>query len=773
MTIDFGLLARLLAGLALFQGLCWLLARGLGVRLERHAWHVMLLGVLLPLLFLSPWLDRSRLFGPSDVLAVAVPGAPVLPRSARHDLLNDPVFQFLPWELEVRHAFHERRLPLWSDALDGGSSPWSNPTAAVLSPFAMAARAFPIQHHLLAVLAFALLVGFEGTWVLGRAVGLSRPARLLAAAGFCLGGGMMSWALFPQTATAAWVPWLAAVAVRLFRRGADRRTIATAALLTAALILSGHPEVAAIGGLFAALCGLALRSRRSRRRGAFARAFGAAALAGCLGLGLTAPLVLPFLALLPQSARAEETLLRPAVQSTWFGTGLAGFLLAPTNPRAFGRPFEDPFGGPVNWVDADAGYAGLVAFAGAWIALFASRRRRVAAPFLAFAAVSLLLTAHFLPLSRVLDAVPPLRTVAYARFLIVGSLALAVAGGMGIDALLRAGRSRRGTVASGVALALSAGLSLWVHADPWVAGLWLLLGAAGLAALRRPRPAAALLALVLLLDQVPWARSLLPTGRPELFYPPSAPLLALRAEVSESAGGGAGGAGGPWRAVGAGYTALASILPVYGIDEVRPHNPLVPAAYLRVLGAAFGYRPTMVDYFGSFGNLDHPLLDFLNVRAVVEASAGGVRVYRNPGALPRWFIPSGADVIRLRDLEAWIAALRDPRRVAVYERETGFAGTVTAEAVCPGRIILRVDAPRPALVATSLGRPEGWRVTAAGAPLPALVVNGAFLGFRAPAGSSRVELRFVPPGLLPGAAVAAAALIACCALLARRVWRER
>jgi hypothetical protein len=762
MTIDFGLLARLLAGLMLFQGVCWLLARGLGVRLERH---VMAIGVLLPLLFLSPWLDRSRIFGPSDVLAIAVPGAPVLPRSTRHDLLNDPVFQFLPWELEVRHAFHERRLPLWSDALDGGSSPWSNPTTAVLSPFAMVARALPIQHHLLAVLAFALLVGFEGTWVLGRAVGLSRTARLLAAAGFCLGGGMMSWALFPQTATAAWVPWLAAATVLLFRRGGDRRTIVTAALLTAALILSGHPEVAAIGGLFAALCGLSLRSRRSRR-GGFSRAFGAAALAGCLGLALTAPLVLPFLALLPQSARAEETLLRPAVQSTWFGTGLAGFLLAPTNPRAFGRPFEDPFGGPVNWVDADAGYAGLVAFAGGWIALLAARRRRVAAPFLAFAAVSLLLTAHFLPLSRVLDAVPPLRTVAYARFLIVGSLALAVAGGMGIDALLRARRrSRKGRGAAGVALALAAGLSLMVHADPWVAGLWLLLGAAGLAALRWPRPAAVLLALALLLDQVPWARSLLPTGRPELFYPASAPLAALRAETAAE--------GGPWRAVGAGSTALASVLPVYGIDEVRPHNPLVPAGYLRVLSAAFGYRPTMVDYFGSFGNLDHPLLDFLNVRAVIAAVGADVRIYRNAGALPRWFIPSGADVIGRRDLEAWIAALRDPRRVAVYEKETGFTGSVTAEAVRPGLITLRVDAPGPALVATSLGRPEGWRVSAAGVRLPAVVVNGAFLGFRAPAGSHRVELRFVPPGLFPGAALAAAALIACCALLARRVWRER
>jgi uncharacterized membrane protein YfhO len=47
-----------------------------------------------------------------------------------------------------------------------------------------------------------------------------------------------------------------------------------------------------------------------------------------------------------------------------------------------------------------------------------------------------------------------------------------------------------------------------------------------------------------------------------------------------------------------------------------------------------------------------------------------------------------------------------------------------------------------------------------------VVVNGAFVGFRAPAGTHRVELRFIPPGLIPGCALAAVALLACGALLA-------
>ncbi|HEY2737569.1 MAG TPA: YfhO family protein, partial [Thermoanaerobaculia bacterium] len=155
------------------------------------------------------------------------------------------------------------------------------------------------------------------------------------------------------------------------------------------------------------------------------------------------------------------------------------------------------------------------------------------------------------------------------------------------------------------------------------------------------------------------------------------------------------------------------------------------------------------------------------------------RLYRNPRALPRWFVPAQVDVIRPGDLENWIAALDDGRRVAVYDPALAAqppadaaVATVTAVAAVParaGRITLQVTAPRPVLVATSLGWPEGWRVWKgeSGVPLPMTVVNGAFLGFRVSAGTTRVELRFVPPGLIAGCVLAAIALGVCALLLAR------
>ncbi|HYO12758.1 MAG TPA: hypothetical protein VE685_06170, partial [Thermoanaerobaculia bacterium] len=298
--LDWKLTASLVLVLALMQAVCWPLARGLGLRLERR---VMIGGMVLPFLLLAPWLSRERLLTTTDILAQNIPGVPA-GEPEPHELLNDVVYQLLPWELEVRHALSDRRLPFWSDLLEGGSDLWSNPQAGVLSPFQMAARVFPIQHHLLAALALKILVAFEGAWLLARRVGRTRASSLLAAGGFSLGGGLMSWAMFPVTATMAWVPWLVVGTIGLFRRPGRRRGMAVTALITAFLLLSGHPETAAIGGLFAAVCGLALR----RRAAGFGRGFAAAALAAILGFGLAASHILPFIHLLPESQRVHETL---------------------------------------------------------------------------------------------------------------------------------------------------------------------------------------------------------------------------------------------------------------------------------------------------------------------------------------------------------------------------------------------------------------------------------------------------------------------------------
>ncbi len=756
--IDARLTGTMVAVMLGLQAVCWLLAKGLGLRLERSA---VVCGWLAPLVVLAPWLSGRALLVPCDLLADVIPGAARIEGPRTHDLLNDTIYQILPWDLEVRHALAERRLPFWSDKLEGGSSPWANPQAGVLSPLQMAARAVPIQHHLLAELAFKLLVAFQGTWALVRLAGRGRASSLLAAAGFTLGGGLFSWALFPVTATVAWVPWLVAGVIRLFRHPGPW-AVATTAVITGALLLSGHPESAAFGGLLAAVCGLGLR----RRRAGLARGFGAAAVAALLGFGLAAPQILPFLAAVPESQRAGDMLAQGVGSGpvhllsppSWFEPGFAGFVLSPVSPHAYGEPYHGPFRGPFNWADAEAGYAGLLAFAAALAALLGARDRR-AWPFLGFAAASLVLASRFLPVAHLLHLIPPLRVPAYSRCLMPGALALCVAGAFGTDLLFS--RARLGWRAW-AGLALAAALSLAAAADAWTLTLWGLLGAAALIARWRPRWGAVALAGVLLADLVPWSRSFLPEGHPALFYPKTEFMAALLREAGDPA---------EWRGVGGDLLVYPNLLPVYGAADFRPHNPLAPARYLRVLDAAFGFHPTMTRYFAPVQNVDHPLLDFLGVRIVAgspvvhsrrleELDAGRFAPFtllRNPDALPRWFFPRAVDVIRPGEIDRWIAGLQDAHRVAVFQEEAGSWRPAGGESppprpvlTRPGHIILEIPPGGERLLATSIVWSKGWSARSGGRRLPVLKVNGAFVGVRVPADASRVGLRFLPPGLIAG-----------------------
>ncbi len=715
------------AALLLGQALLWLLVRGLGLRLPRR---IALLAHALVLLTLAPWLSGNRLLAPMDeTIRNNVPGAPVVEDPDRHGLFNDIVLQLLPWEIEVRRAYGSGRLPLWSDRLDGGSSPWVNPQAAVLSPIANLVRWAPIEHSLLAALALKMLAAFQGTWLLARRIGAGRIAATLAAAAFPLSGAIMAWSLFPLSSVVAWTPWAALAAVMLFRGSKQSksaggtpavpgRRIATAGVIFAFLLLSGHPESALAGGIFAGVCGLAYRKGF--------RGLGSAAAAWALALGLAAPHLLPFLQVLPETQRAVRT--AEAAEGTgWFPTGKERLMMAPANPRVYGRPFREPYRGPLTWSATGAGYAGLLAFAGALAALFTSRR---AWPLLGFTAVSLLAAADFFPFHRFPQALE------LNRFLPAASLALILAAALG--------RTRR---LSWVGVGIAAALSLALRPDPQIVLVWVLI-LAGFATLRRWKWAgASLLATALLLDLLPWSWDMLPRGHRELFYPRTPFVDAAIPE-------------GPWRATAEGFLFYPSLTPVYGGAEVRSHNPMALASQLAVLERVFRFKPEGRRYKSAFRNVDHPLLDFLNVRTVI--SKEGVRT--NPEALPRLFLPVAARA-RMRDraLDA-VANLKNPRRVILLSEEIGDwtppqrpwdPNAVRVLHWAPGKISVEIPKEGEKLLASSLPFPEGWT---AGPGLRTVTVNTAYLGVVAPEGVGRVDLTFAPPGFRLGLILGLASL---------------
>ena len=74
------------------------------------------------------------------------------------------------------------------------------------------------------------------------------------------------------------------------------------------------------------------------------------------------------------------------------------------------------------------------------------------------------------------------------------------------------------------------------------------------------------------------------------------------------------------------------------------------------------------------------------------------------------------------------------------------------------------------LLATSIAWSRGWSARGEGRELPALTVNGAFLGVRLPGGVSRVELRFLPPGFVAGCIAFAVAAVAVLLLISPPSW---
>ena len=781
------LILPLLLGLGLLQLPLLLLARWLGRKLR---WEAVALGWALPLLLLLPWLDGRHVLAPTGVLLTVLPGtSPSAAARDPHGELNDVPYCIIPWELEVRHALSEGRLPFWSDLVDGGNSPWSNPQAQPLSPVAMLARALPIQHHLLACLALKLLVAFQGAWVLCRLLGARRGAAAVGGASFALGGAILGWSLFPHSTVAAWAPWVVAGVIAAMRRPRPASLVALS-LATAALLLAGQPEMAAFAIGLAVFAGLWLARRRRIVRGVVA-----AALAGALGAALAAPHLVPFTMRAQHSLRAGERLVGglPSVES---GRGARGWFVeegwqifpGPFSPLVYGEPYGPTFGGPWAWPIGLSAYTGLVALALAAAAL-GKRRRRVAAPFLIAWALALVLTSRFVPIEQLLFRIPPLRVPEFSRLLPFGCLGLAVAAALGIEELRHARRPRAlawlACAALVPALLLTPRWEIVVLVAGAVAGAWLL-------ALRRARAGVAVLAAVVLLDLVPWGRPQLPAADPASFYPKTATMRAIKRQTR----------GGPWRAVAEDLLVYPSLLTVYDVAELRTHNPLAPREQLTVLQRAFGFAPGSAYevYFSRFGNVEHPLLDFLNVRVVISnpylsekhrlkrvfgPDERAFLVLRNPNALPRWFLATGAEAVPRSKVLDWIGGMRDARRVALVAEETGgwlpAAQPWQAEAVRPlgghmGDLELGVGGAGERLLATSLPGPRGWSARGAdGVALQTLTVNGAFVGVRVPPRVARVRLRYLPPGLWQGvaAAVLGALGLAATALSGRIARRRR
>jgi len=707
------------------------------------------------------------------------------PVVANNPLLFDVVSQMVPFRALVRARLFAGEAPLWAHEVGAGQPLLGNAQSAPFAPLHLVAIGLPPLRALTLAAALQTLLALLLMHALLRALGGGEAGAALAAVAYALSSYLVAWSYYPIGMAACWVPGVLLGLVALSR--GERGALAGLVACGLGLALSGHPETLAHTAIASAVTLAALLARPgaiSRRR-----FLGRLALATLLTALFAAPVLLPFLEVVPESERwasiAHGGGRFPAPE--WRPRELRVLI----DPLAFGSSRDDNWQGPSNFNELCTTWAGLVPLALAAAAAFAGRRWWL------LAAAALAAGAAFgaPPLIALFQAVPGLAEIPPGRLRLLAVLAVAIAAGLAVEEL-REARGRR-LLAAACLVAAGVGLALVPPpAHAWQRGWWIasIVGAATcVAALLVPRwrrafpwvaVAATLADLVLLgVRYNPLQPPALDLEMPAALQP----ILADQQRTDLRV---------PFRTLGIAGDLLPNLGALYGLWDPRAYDPVHPDASRRVIAAAWRTRPSLVLLLDSSAiavgardrdALARPMLDFLGVRYLVAPPvvrlprpwkrafrAEGGRVWTNPAALPLFFMPARVDPVR--DVTAALRRTVDNRdfaAAAVVESARGALaqrGAVRILRTSANGFALDVDSPGGGIVVSSVSFVRGWQLEVAGAAATPLRVNAGFLGFRVPPGRHRALLDYRPAGWTWGLRMAGAGLLLA-ALLAWRALR--
>ncbi|MGK2859726.1 MAG: YfhO family protein [Thermoanaerobaculia bacterium] len=751
-----------LAGIAIPAFALVLVLRRLEIRIE--PWIVVQF-LALSIAFVSPGLLPDRITVPVDEVARGYPYRGVVGEVApKNPLTNDTARLFLPWHHVVREELGAGRLPLWNRYSFSGYPLLGNGESAPFSPFFLATVFVPLPKQLVAMAGLKVFVALLFSYLAARQRGLSMWASCFAAAAFALSVYQTVYLHY----SAATVSALAPVALFTLTLAVEKKTRRACFLVSgavAALLAAGHPESVlhvAVG------CGVVLAGDAllSSERRAWIRGFGIACTGALLGLAVSAPTWIPVLEQVLESARFAE-LASHREMTEPFRYAAAWALVS---PDAFGNPAHGTWSWIHNYSIVASSYAGLVTLCFLPAALARAVPRRIL--WLALSAAALFLVCMDWTWLGVLNDVPPLSLVANdkMRFMVVLIAAIAVGGVLDHLDRFAIGIALFSTTVVGWLL-----VELFQHHYGRHFGLWALVAPAGLVAVWLTVAASGITRArtVIVVAYLATVAELFAFNAPfnaavdETYFVPRLPIVErLRAIAPRE----------PFRIAGHDWVFLPNNSAQYGLEDVRGSDPMAWAPYVEFLKLATVDTPgadvrRVVD-------VGLPAIDFLNVRFLFtepgfEESDGWTlrydgadgRLFENDEALPRFFAP---EQIRRHAAGACCAELgrvTDFRSIAVIE-EAGAAemesnaglASIWFEQTRPTRFRLTLDASRPVLIASSQPANPGWRVKVNGRAAPLVRTNGAFVGFRVPAGHSKVVVEYAPGSFTASCALALVAL---------------
>src|SRR5258708_6358259 len=196
----------------------------------------------LALLWLAPSWLRGGTPGAFDLLGQLWPWRAVAQgASTGNPLLNDFVFQFVPWRAALLRAVASGTWPFLDRVAACGAALWANPQVAVLHPLTWAGAFFsPAAWPLFAGEA-KLLIASTGTYIFLRNDGRSHPAALLGAVAYTFSIFTIAFLFAPQTTVTVMLPWLL-VGVQRCRAPLALRSSMACALAFFLTAVGGHPE---------------------------------------------------------------------------------------------------------------------------------------------------------------------------------------------------------------------------------------------------------------------------------------------------------------------------------------------------------------------------------------------------------------------------------------------------------------------------------------------------------------------------------------------------
>ena len=695
---------------------------------------------------------------------------------------GDQIEAVIPWATLAWTQVHHGQLPLWNPYAALGMPLAFNWQSGAFSLPALIGYLFPLNLSFTVQVFVTLVVAGTGVYVLGRVLRLGVLGCVFAGTVFELSGSLVGWLGLQEAAVASWTGWLF-VAMILLLRGEHRvRHVAFFAIVVAAMIYAGQPEIVVIIGSALAVflvVVLALGMARVGYAGSRPRQLLDVGLATVAGAALGAPLLLPGSQVLSASlrqAQGEQSHPLPLhdlthlLTQTFDGLPIAG-------SHWFGLAYYSFY------YKETAAYVGAISLVLAVMAVAVRWRRPEV---VALGVVALIMAAIvFVPwVMAGLDRLPPVRTVQLTRVLLPLAFAIAVLAGVGMDALVRDHGQRAvrrwtggGFVVSGAVL-----VSLWElgrgHLPPadsairdksfiWpsvdtavglvVVGVLVLVHRRSVGAKPVVRPRA--------IDAGRWAGVALFTCETVFLVLAGAPLAtstkapfsstpavrALQARVGSALVG--LGEAGCFLPPGLGIE--ENTQSAFGVQELAFYDPSAPGSYFSSWTALTGRKAGYPAYSIYCPGINTASLARLyGVGFVVES----VRAPRGPqGSV---FVTQLGKVEDLYRIPGAAAATLTPlpasgRLPAVEARGTPVA--VTHPGPSSWKVVTESNSPQ--VLRLRLTDVPGWRATIDGRPLALKPFAGIMLQAELPRGDHTVELHYWPTTFSTGLVLAAGAVV--------------